>query len=265
MPPRVLLMQERLQKILARAGVASRRRAEVLIRDGRVRVNGRVAAELGTKADPARDEIRVSGRLIAADQPRLYLLLHKPAGYVTTTHDPEGRPTVLDLIHGVKERLYPVGRLDWDTSGLLLLTNDGELTQFLTHPSSEVPRTYQAKIEGIPSPDTLLKLAHGVLLDGRPTRPAQVRRLRSGPGWAWIEISLTEGRNRQVRRMAEAVGHPVLKLHRVALGPLSLGNLPPGRFRPLHAKELKQLLAITAHFGKTRFSRSRPRKTDSSR
>jgi len=234
-------MQERLQKILSRAGVASRRQAEGLIREGKVRLNGKVVTELGTKADPAHDEIRVSGRLIAADQPWTYLLLHKPVGYVATTSDPEGRPTVLDLIHGVKERLYPVGRLDWDTSGLLLLTNDGELTHLLTHPSSEVPRTYQAKVEGIPNPTVLQKLRRGVFLEGRPTHPAQVRLLRKGPGWAWIEITLTEGRNRQVRRMCEQVGHPVLKLCRVALGPLLLGDLPPGRFRPLKEKELKQL------------------------
>ena len=258
-------MQERLQKILARAGVASRRHAEELIRDGKVRVNGRVVTELGTKADPERDELRVSGRLISADQPRTYLLLHKPVGYVTTTHDPEGRPTVLDLIHGLKERLYPVGRLDWDTSGLLLLTNDGELTHRLTHPSSEVPRTYQAKVEGIPTPAVLQKLRRGVLLEGRPTLPAQVRVLRQGPGWAWLEITLAEGRNRQVRRMCEQLGHPVLKLCRVALGPLELGELPPGRFRPLQAKELKQLLAITAPSEKMRASKFKPAKRRSRR
>jgi len=237
-------MEERLQKIIARAGVASRRKAEELIRAGEVRVNGRVVAELGSKADPARDQIRVSGRLIVADAPRSYLLLHKPAGYVTTTHDPEGRPTVLDLIHGMKERVYPVGRLDWDTSGLLLLTNDGELTHRLTHPSSQVPRTYQAKVEGIPDPAALEKLARGVPLEGKPTLPAKVRLLRKGPRHAWIEITLTEGRHRQVRRMAEAVGHPVLKLHRVALGPLTLGSLLPGRFRYLHEKEIKRVLAL---------------------
>jgi len=252
-------MQERLQKILSRAGVASRREAEGLIREGKVRLNGKVVTELGTKADPEHDEIRVSGRLIAADQPRTYLLLHKPVGYVATTSDPEGRPTVLDLIHGLKERLYPVGRLDWDTSGLLLLTNDGDLTHRLTHPSSEVPRTYQAKVEGIPNPAVLQKLRRGVFLEGRPTHPAQVRLLRKGPGWAWLEITLTEGRNRQVRRMAEAVGHPVLKLCRVGLGPLELGELPAGRFRPLHAKELKQLLAITTLSEKTKAPKSRPR------
>ena len=234
-------MQERLQKIISRAGVASRRQAEMLIQEGKVRVNGRVVTELGSKADPERDEVRVAGRLIAADQPRTYLLLHKPVGYVSTTNDPECRPTVLDLVHGVKERLYPVGRLDWDTSGLLLLTNDGELTHRLTHPSSEVPRTYQAKVEGIPTPEVLQKLRRGVLLDGRLTHPAQVRLLRPGPGWAWLEITLAEGRNRQVRRMCEAVRHPVLKLCRVALGPLQLGDLPAGRSRPLLAKELKQL------------------------
>jgi 23S rRNA pseudouridine2605 synthase len=253
-------MQERLQKIMSRAGVASRRQAEGLILGGKVRVNGQVVTELGTKADPAQDEIRVSGRLIAADQPRTYLLLHKPVGYVATTSDPEGRPTVLDLIHGVKERLYPVGRLDWDTSGLLLLTNDGELTHLLTHPSSEVPRTYEAKVEGIPNQVVLNNLARGVLLDGRPTRPAKVRRLRSGPTWAWLQITLTEGRNRQVRRMCEAVGHPVLKLHRVALGPLQLGDLQPGRFRPLHDREIKQLLGLTVSAKKTGATRSRAKK-----
>ena len=238
-------MEERIQKIIARAGVASRRRAEELIRTGEVRVNGRVVTELGTKADPMRDEIRVSGKRIVADLPRVYLLLHKPAGYVTTTHDPEGRPTVLDLIRGTGERVYPVGRLDWETSGLLLLTNDGELTHYLTHPSSQVPRTYQAKVEGIPDPAALQKLTRGVLLDGRPTLPANVRLLRKGPKHAWIEITLTEGRHRQVRRMCEQVGHPVLKLHRAALGPLMLGSLLPGRFRYLHEKEIKRLLAMS--------------------
>lgn len=235
-------MEERLQKIIARAGVASRRQAEELLRAGEVKVNGRVVTTLGTKADPTRDEIRVSGRLISADAPRIYLLLHKPAGYVTTTHDPEGRPTVLDLIPKLKDRVFPVGRLDWDTSGLLLLTNDGELTHFLTHPSSQVPRTYQAKVEGIPDPAALQKLARGIMLEGRPTLPAKVRLLRKGPKHAWLEITLTEGRNRQVRRMCEKIGHPVRKLHRVAMGPLTLGELPPGRFRSLHEKERKLLL-----------------------
>ena len=253
-------MTERLQKIIARAGVASRRRAEALILDGQVRVNGRVVTELGTKADAARDEIRVGGRLISADVPRVYLLLHKPVGYVTTTHDPEGRPTVLDLIRREKERLYPVGRLDWDTSGLILLTNDGEMTRYLTHPSSEVPRTYQAKVEGIPEAGTLARLSRGIRLEGKLTLPAKVRLFRKLSHSAWIEITLTEGRNRQVRRMCEQVGHPVLKLRRVALGPLELGPLPPGQFRYLHPQEIKRLSAMSAGAEKRKARKSGPKK-----
>jgi len=252
-------MQERLQKIIARAGVASRRKAEELIRAGEVRVNGRVVSELGSKADPAKDEVRVSGRLISAEAPRVYLMLNKPPGYVTTTSDPEGRPTVMELLPRAKERLYPVGRLDWESSGLLLVTNDGELTFALTHPSSQVPRTYQAKLEGLPAPRVLEKLSRGVMLDGRPTLPAHVRFLRKGPNHVWIEITLSEGRNRQVRRMAEAIGHPVLKLHRVAIGPLRLGDLPPSRCRPLKEKEVRQLRDLMQPAAERKTSKPRRR------
>ncbi len=236
----------RLQKIIAEAGLASRREAERLIEAGEVTVNGRVVRELGTKADPERDHIKVRGKLIPRPAPRLYLALHKPAGYVTTMRDPEGRPTVADLVRGVKARVYPVGRLDWDAEGLLLMTNDGELAAALTHPRSEVPKTYEVKVKGIPDRTALSRLAAGPRLDDGPTRPAVVRYVGPAERNAWLEITIREGRYRQVRRMCEAVGHPVVRIRRIRFDGIALGDLPRGAYRPLTPDEVRRLKAAVA-------------------
>lgn len=233
----------RLQKILSAAGVASRRAAEKLIAEGRVTVNGKSVREMGTKADPAADDIRVDGRRIRSVQRRRYILLNKPVGYVTTRSDPQRRPTVLDLLQGVREYVYPVGRLDYDTAGLLLLTNDGELAATLTHPRHEVERTYEARVAGMPGEEALERLRRGIPLDGRRTSPAEAilvnKRARDRNGV--LLITIREGRNRQVRRMCEAVGHPVQALTRTRFGPLSDRHLAPGAWRELTPKELQSL------------------------
>jgi 23S rRNA pseudouridine2605 synthase len=237
---------DRLQKILAAAGVASRRKAEELIASGRVTVNGQVITELGTKADPAKDEIRVDGQSIKREQRLLYFLLHKPKGYVTTTSDPEGRPTVMQLLGPQSERLYPVGRLDYASEGLLLLTNDGTLAQQLTKASSHIPKTYHVKISGRPGEQSLQRLRNGVTIaleDGRrvKTAPAKIRLLEDAPN-PWYEVILIEGRNRQIRRMFHHLGHHVEKIKRVQLGPMKL-DVPAGKFRALTEGEVAQLKA----------------------
>jgi 23S rRNA pseudouridine2605 synthase len=233
----------RLQKILSQAGVSSRRAAEKLMAEGRVSVNGRTIFELGTKADPTTDDIRVDGRRIkAAERPR-YILLNKPRGYVTTRSDEKRRKTVLDLLAGVREYVYPVGRLDYDTEGLLLLTNDGDLAAHLTHPRHGVERTYEARVAGMPDERALEKLRTGIPLDGRRTRPATVQLLnkdrRDDEGI--VLITIREGRNRQVRRMLEAVGHPVQKLKRTKFGSISDRKLAVGAWRELTAAEVTAL------------------------
>jgi len=233
----------RLQKLISRAGLASRRAAEKLIAEGRVTVNGQTVREMGTKADPSRDDIRIDGRRIKGAERLRYILLYKPAGYVTTRSDPERRPTVIDLLRGVKEYVYPVGRLDYDTEGLLLLTNDGELAARLTHPRHGVERTYEARVAGMPDEAAIDRLRRGIPLDGRRTLPADVSLLnkRRGASDGVLAITIREGRNRQVRRMLEAVGHPVKKLTRVGVGPLSDRGLRPGTWRELTEKELEKL------------------------
>ena len=235
----------RLQKLLSAAGVASRRSAEQLVADGRVTVNGRTVREPGARADPAVDDVRVDGRRIARQVRRRYVVLHKPRGYVTTRSDPHRRKTVLDLIPGVREYVYPVGRLDYDSEGLLLLTNDGALAAVLTHPRHGVVRVYEATVRGVPSGARLRRLASGVEIEGRPTAPAEVRLLRGGaPGRsdeALVRIVVREGRNRQVRRMFDAIGHPVRRLRRTRLGPISLRGLRPGAARDLTPAEVAAL------------------------
>ena len=233
---------ERLQKILSQAGVASRRAAEEFIRQGRVTVNGTTVRELGTKADAAADDIRVDGRRIRVARHR-YLLLHKPTGYVTTRSDPERRPTVIDLLGGVREYVYPVGRLDYDSSGLLLLTNDGDLAARLTHPRHGVPRVYEVRVLGIPNAKDIERLSRGILIDGRRTEPAQVQVVPfRADDRSTIRITIREGRNRQVRRMFEAIGHPVEALARVAIGALADTRLKPGHWRELTAAEVATLM-----------------------
>ncbi|MBI3492097.1 MAG: rRNA pseudouridine synthase, partial [Acidobacteria bacterium] len=224
---------ERLQKILSQAGVASRRASEQLMLDGRVMVNGVTIRELGTKADPAHDDIRVDGRRVKVVERHRYLLLNKPRGYMTTRSDPQRRPTVIDLLRGVHEYLYPVGRLDFDSEGLLLLTNDGDLAARLTHPRHGVARVYEARVLGIPDARDVDRLARGLVIDGRRTGPAQVKRQPHGreARESTLVVTIHEGRNRQVRKMCEAIGHPVAQLKRVAIGPIKDANLKLGRWR----------------------------------
>ncbi|HEY1676712.1 MAG TPA: pseudouridine synthase [Candidatus Sulfotelmatobacter sp.] len=235
---------ERLQKIIAAAGVASRRKAEELIMSGHVQVNGTVITELGTKADPETDHVRVNGKLLQGGQRHIYLLLNKPKGYVTTVSDPEKRPTVMDLMRGVKGRVYPVGRLDYASEGLLIMTNDGELANRLMKASSHVAKTYVVKVAGTPKEDAIAKLRAGVSIatdDGKRVRtgPALVRIVKVAAN-PWYEVTLIEGRNRQIRRMFETVGHHVEKIKRVKYGPLAL-DVPPGEFRSLTLKEIERL------------------------
>lgn len=231
---------ERLQKILAQAGIASRRKCEEIIAAGRVTINGVVQTELGTKADPAKHRIEVDGKPISIER-KVCLMLHKPTSYVTTVTDPEGRRTVMSLVEEVQERLYPVGRLDYDTSGLLLLTNDGDLTERLLHPSHELAKVYRVTVLGMPEKATVQQLRSGIQLEDGMTKPAEVRTLRHHPRESVLEITIYEGRNRQVRRMFDAVGHPVKRLKRVQFGPLKLDTLQTGKWRYVTEEEWKEL------------------------
>jgi 23S rRNA pseudouridine2605 synthase len=240
-------MDMRLQKVLAQAGLASRREAEHWIQAGRISVNGKVVTTLGTQADPVVDRIAVDGKVINRLEPKVYYLLNKPTGYVSTCEDELGRPTVLDLLKPIKFRLFPVGRLDWDSEGLLLLTNDGELAQRLLHPRFHIRRTYLAKVEGIPTAQSLLRLTNA----GDPSAPQKrrptARIIKVGERHAWLEIRLWEGKNRQVRRMCEAVGHPVRRLRRVQFAGLDTMGLSSGQYRPLTLTEvhiLKRLAGL---------------------
>ena len=233
-------MQQRLQKIMADAGIASRRRAEQIILEGRVSVNGRPVSKLGSKADLDRDHVRVDGRLLTPSTENVYLLVNKPVGYVSTVKDPEGRPTVVSLARGIKQRVYPVGRLDYHSSGLMILTNDGELANFLMARASAVPRTYHVKLEGRPEPADIARLQTGVVLDGRRTEPCQIRAL-STEDKPWYEITLVEGRYHQVRRMFERIGKGVVKLQRVRIANVSDRDLRPGQVRHLTHAEVERL------------------------
>ena len=241
------MAEQRLQKILSAAGVASRRLAETLIAEGRIRVNGSVVDELGAKADPDTDYIEVDGRRLHTAVPRRYVLLYKPVHYVTTRSDPQHRPTVLTLLGQMGQGLYPVGRLDFDSEGLILLTNDGELADRLTHPRHEVPRTYEVRVFGTPTAEMLRRLETGVPLDGRRTAKAQVRVIESftkkSGEQSLLELVIHEGRNRQVRRMCQAVGMPVITLARTKIGTLTDRRLKPGMFRELRPAEVQQLRA----------------------
>ncbi|HEY2431068.1 MAG TPA: pseudouridine synthase [Vicinamibacterales bacterium] len=267
---------ERLQKILSQAGVASRRLSEELITQGRVQVNGVTVTALGTKADAGVDEIKVDGRRIRAQARKRYILLHKPRGYITTRSDPEGRRTVLDLLRGVREYIYPVGRLDYDSEGLLLLTNDGDLAARLTHPRHEVDKVYEARVRGVPDEHVLERLAKGVTIEGKRTAPAKVRvldppsRRQAEDGQTRIELAIHEGRQRQVRQMFDAIGHPVVRLRRVRIGPIEDPDMPPGHWRELTPQEVARLqraagvkttTARTADQPRPRRS-SKPRRTD---
>jgi 23S rRNA pseudouridine2605 synthase len=244
---------ERLQKVLARAGLGSRRVCEELIADGRVTVDGEVA-QLGRRVDPDRDAVALDGVPVVVRDDLVYYLLNKPTGAVSTASDPEGRATVVDLVPETP-RVYPVGRLDYDTEGLLLLTNDGELTHLLTHPRFGVVKTYLAEVEGDPSPAAIRTLREGVALDDGVTAPARVTVVQRRGATSAVELGIHEGRNRQVRRMCDAVGHPVVRLVRTRIGPLRDGSLKPGRWRALTPAEVRRLYeaasASGAHGGAT--------------
>ncbi|MBB5022613.1 pseudouridine synthase [Desulfurispira natronophila] len=228
-------MEIRLQKILAQAGVASRRKAEEFIVEGRVMVNGKKVTELGAKADPDHDFIAVDGKKIDIFRSHTYIILHKPTGYITSTSDDKERPVVMELLPNSKERLVPVGRLDWDSSGLLILTNDGDLAYIMTHPAFHVPKTYMVRLDMPLKPEHLRQLEQGVEIDGRRTQPAKLRLVNTGNQKKatnqWYEITITEGRNRQVRRMFETVGYTVRKLKRTSVGDILLGGIATGKYR----------------------------------
>ena len=252
---------ERLQKILSQAGVASRRASEQLMTEGRVTVNGETIRELGTRADASKDDIRVDGRRVKIAQRHRYLLLNKPRGFVTTRSDPQRRQTVMELISGVREYVYPVGRLDYESEGLLLLTNDGDLAARLTHPRHEVPRVYEVRVLGVPDAHDIERLARGVTVEGRRTDPARVT-LAPGrhEGHATLRITIAEGRNRQVRRMFDAIGHPVDYLRRIAIGPLKDSKLRPGQWRELTQAEVAALKKVTGGQEQRPTKAGRPRR-----
>jgi len=235
------MTQERLQKFLAQAGVASRRQAEEFIKAGRIKVNGQVITEMGYKIDQHRDQVTVDGKRVLAQEEMVYLLLNKPPLVVTTLSDPQQRTKVTDLLVGIKQRVYPVGRLDYESEGLLLLTNDGELAYRLTHPRYKVAKTYLVKVKGNISPEAQQRLREGVVLEDGPTQPAQVSVVREGKGTTLLEVTIREGRNRQIRRMCETVGYPVSALQRVSFGPLKLRDLPTGQYRFLTKAEIAAL------------------------
>lgn len=235
--------KERLQKILAQAGLGSRRACEELIRQGRVTVNG-IVARLGSSADPARDAIAVDGKPVQLPGSHTYILLHKPRGVVSTVRDTHGRRTVLDLVPA-SSRLYPVGRLDLDSEGLMLLTDDGEVALRLTHPRYGQAKEYHVKVRGHPGKETLQRWCEGIVIEGERTLPAEVTVLRREANSTWLRVVLREGRKREIRRVAEALGHPVERLIRLRLGPLKLGNLKPGEWRPLTPGEIAALRRLT--------------------
>jgi len=253
-------VQERLQKILARAGFASRRGAERLMVEGRVTVNGELAREPGTKADLSTDDVRVDGVRVKAPRAPVYLVLNKPRGFVTTRQDPEGRPTVMDLVPQVPG-LFPVGRLDVTTEGLILLTNDGAFAERVSHPRYEVPRVYHAKVRRVPDPPTLERLRRGLRVEGDFMSVDRVRVIEADNN-AWVEVALHEGRQHEVKRLLEAVGHPVSKLRRVSFGPVTAKGLEPGQFRPLTPAEVAGLLhgeGSPVGEGRPRRRRARPK------
>lgn len=237
-------MLVRLQKYLADAGIASRRKSEELILAGKVEVNGNVVTELGTKVDTDKDIVFFNGKEIKISDKMVYIMLNKPEGFVTTVKDQFDRPTVMDLVKDIEERIFPVGRLDYDTSGLLLLTNDGDLTYKLTHPKHNLEKIYEAKLFGAPDENSINQFRWGVMLDGKRTAPAKLEIIDNLGKYCNVRITITEGRNRQVRRMCEAIKHPVASLKRVGTGRLSLGDLTSGKYRYLTENEIKYLKNI---------------------
>ncbi|NLJ87115.1 MAG: rRNA pseudouridine synthase [Firmicutes bacterium] len=240
------MTKERLQKVLAQSGVASRRASERLILAGQVEVNGEIVRTLGVKVDPAKDVIKVKGELVRPSERKVYYLLHKPKGVVSTCHDPRGRPTVLDFLPRIRERVYPVGRLDFDSEGLVFLTNDGDVALVFTHPRYQVEKRYLVEVQGLPNLRTIGRLQSGVRLADGLTAPARVRLLKELPNSSILEFGIHEGKNRQIRRMCEAVGHPVVYLKRFQMGPLDLEGVPLGEYRRLRSAEVRELRAFAA-------------------
>ncbi len=240
-------MEIRLQKVIADSGLSSRRKAEELILQGRVTVNGAIVRELGTKVNPEKDHVKVDGRHLKRQPPQIFLMLNKPKGFMSTMSDPEGRPTIADLLAGVKARVFPVGRLDFDSEGLMLLTNHGELAQALLHPRFHVPKTYLVKVKGVLTDDQIAQLERGVRLEDGMTSPATVKKVRKADANSWIELTIHEGRKHQVKRMCEFVGHPVLKLVRVRMGPLTLHGIELGQYRYLTDREANALRDVLKH------------------
>lgn len=234
----------RLQKYMALAGVASRRKSEEIILNGHVKVNNKIVTKLGTKVDPKKDKVMVKNKLVKIETNSIYIMVNKPLGYLSTVKDEKDRKTVIDLIEGVEERIYPVGRLDADTTGLLLLTNDGDLTYKITHPSNNVVKKYIAIVEGTPNKRELMQLRQGVFIDGRKTAPAKIKILKRFDNDSIIEVQIREGRNRQVKKMFEKTNHPVKKLKRVAIGDINMGNLDIGNYRFLSDEEVDYLNSL---------------------
>lgn len=234
----------RLQKYMALAGVASRRKSEEIILSGDVKVNNKIVTKLGTKVDPNKDKVMVKNKLVKMETKNIYIMLNKPLGYLSTVKDEKGRKTVIDLIEDVDERIYPVGRLDADTTGLLILTNDGNLTYKITHPSNNVVKKYIAIVEGVPNKRELMQLRQGVFVDGKKTAPAKIKILKRFDNDSIIEVQIGEGRNRQVKKMFENTNHPVKKLKRVAIGDINMGNLDIGNYRFLNDEEVEYLNSL---------------------
>ncbi|MCP2518853.1 rRNA pseudouridine synthase [Candidatus Aminicenantes bacterium AC-335-B20] len=234
-------MKIRLNKFIAICGIVSRRKADELIKQGRVTVNGEIVEKLGIKVDPEKDIVEVDGKKISYKENLIYLVLYKPKGYIVSLRDPFNRPKVMDLLPDFKERIFPVGRLDYDSEGILLLTNDGELAYRLTHPRYKVERVYRVEVKGIPSPEKLEKLEKGIPLYGKRTAPSKVKLIAKKGKKALLEIKLYEGRKRQVKLMFLAIGHPVLSLKRISFGGITIKGLKPGEWRHLNKKEIKVL------------------------
>src|SRR5262245_50094762 len=236
-------MQERLQKLIAAAGIASRRKAEELIVSGEVTVNGSIVTELGAKADPEKDHVKVSGKLInpkLRQQEKIYLLLNKPLGVLTSRSDPQNRPLVIDLLGPYRSKVHPVGRLDFNTEGLLLLTNDGQFTHLISHAARKVPKIYEVKVKGRPDEAQIALLERGVVIDGVRTATAKILQIEQGATNAWYQVTLYEGRNQQIRKMFDSIGHSVIRLRRIGIGFLRNERLKPGQFRLLTQVEVKR-------------------------
>lgn len=234
-------MECRLQKYLAECGVASRRKAEELILAGKIKVNGEVVTELGTKINPSRDKVMYNNQIVKVEKRKVYILLNKPAGYISAAKDQFDNPSILHLVNDIKERLYPVGRLDKDTTGAIILTNDGDFSYKLTHPKHEVSKTYIAEVEGVPTAEEMRTFAKGVYIDGKKTYPAKIRIVKETKKNSILEIIIHEGRNRQVKKMCEEIGHKVVTLHRQAIGKIVIDGVKEGKYRHLTQKEINDL------------------------